>query len=48
MACRRCSNYILILHLTPSRSGLGNDNGKTRREPLKFWDFVLLKLEVLL
>ena len=25
-ACRRCSNYILVLGLTPGFNGLGNDN----------------------
>ena len=32
MACRRCSNYIFILNLTPGFIGLGKDNRKTRRE----------------
>ena len=32
IACRRCSNYIFILDLTPSFNGLGKDNRKTRRE----------------
>ena len=47
IACRRCSNYIFILDLTPTFSGLGKDNGKTRRETFKFWDLVQLILEVL-
>ena len=25
-SCRRCSNYILILNLTPGFNGLGKDN----------------------
>ena len=35
-ACRRCSNYIFILDLTPGSSGLGNDNCKTTQETFKF------------
>ena len=35
-ARRCCSNYILILDLTPGFNGLGKDNYKTRREPFKF------------
>ena len=35
IACRRCSNYILILDLTHGFNGLGKDNLKTRRE--KHW-----------
>ena len=45
-ACRRCSNYIFILDLTPGTKGLGKDNCKTRREVFKFLDLVLLILEV--
>ena len=30
--CRRCSNYIFILDLTPGFNGLGKNNCKTRRE----------------
>ena len=37
IACRRCSNYIFILDLTPGFSGLGRDNCKTRRETFKLW-----------
>ena len=32
VGCRRCSNYISILDLTPSFSGLGKHNYKTRWE----------------
>ena len=39
IACRRCSNYIFILDLTPGFNGLGKDNCKTRRETFKHWDF---------
>ena len=39
IACRRCSNYIFILDLTPGFIGLGKDNCKTRREVFKFGDF---------
>ena len=47
IACRRCSNYIFILNLTPGFNGLGKDNYKMRREAFKFWDLVRLKLETL-
>ena len=47
IACRRCSNYIFILNLTPGFNGLGKDNYKMRREALKFWDLVRLILETL-
>ena len=30
IACRRCSNYIFILDLTPGFNGLGKGNCKTR------------------
>ena len=46
IACRRCSNYIFILDLTPSFSGCGKDDCKTRRETFKFWDLVRLTLNV--
>ena len=39
-ACRRCSNYIFILDLTPGFNGLRKDNCKARREWVKFWDLV--------
>ena len=47
IACRRCSNYIFILDLTPGFKGLGKDNFKTRWESFKFWDLVQLILETL-
>ena len=47
IACRRCSNYIFILCLTPGFSRLGKDKGKTRRESFRFWDLVRLILEIL-
>ena len=42
IACRRCSNYIFILDLTPAFSELDKDNYETRRETFKFWDLVPL------
>ena len=47
IACRRCSNYIFILNLTPGFNGLGKDNYKMRREAFQFWDLVRLILETL-
>ena len=47
IACRRCSNYIFILNLTPGFNGLGKDNYKMRREAFKFWDLVRLILGTL-
>ena len=47
IACRRCSNYILIIDLIPVFNGLSRDNGKTRQESFKFWDLVRLILEIL-
>ena len=47
IACRRCSNYIFILDLTPDFKGLAKDDFKTRWESFKFWDLVLLILEIL-
>ena len=47
IACRRCSNYICMLYLTPGFNRLGKDRCKTRREPFKFWDLVRLLLESL-
>ena len=47
IACRRCSNYIFILNLTPGFNGLGKDTFKVRREAFKFWDLVRLILETL-
>ena len=46
-ACRRCSNYVFILYLTPGLNRLGKDKCKTRREPFKFWYLVCLILEIL-
>ena len=45
---QRCSNYIFILSLTPLFNEFYRDNGKTKRESFKFWDFVRLILEILL
>ena len=36
IACRRCSNYIFIIDLTPGLKGLGKDDFKTRWESFKF------------
>ena len=47
IACRRCSNYIFILNLTPGFNGLGKDNYNMRREAFKFWNLVHLILETL-
>ena len=50
IACRRCSNYILILDLTPGFNGLGKNNCKTRWlrwETFKCYDLVHLILEVM-
>ena len=47
IACRRCSNYIFILDLTPGFNRLGKDNYKMKRETFKFWDLVRLILETL-
>ena len=44
-ACRRCSNYIFILYLTPGFNRLGKDKCKTRRESFKFLDLVRFILE---
>ena len=45
--CRRCSNYIFILDLTPGFIGLGKDNCTMRRETFKFGDLVRLILDIL-
>ena len=47
ITCRRCSNYIFILDITPGFNGLGKDNYKTKRESfkLKFCDLVCITLE---
>ena len=47
IACRRCSNYIFILDLTPGFKGLGKDDFKTRWDSFQFWDLVRLILETL-
>ena len=47
IACRRCSNYIFILNLTPGFNGLGKVNYKMRREAFKFRYLVRLILETL-
>ena len=47
ISCRRCSNCIFILNLTPGFHGLGKDHCKRRQETFKFWDLVRLILEVL-
>ena len=47
IACRRCSNYIFILHLTLSFNILHKDNCKPRWERFKFLDLVRLILEIL-
>ena len=47
ITCRHCSNYIFILNLTPDFNGLDKDNCKMRWETCKFWNLVLLVLEVL-
>ena len=41
IACRHCSNYIFILHLTLGFNILRKDNCKPWRETFKFWDLVL-------
>ena len=46
IACRRCSDYIFILELTPDFNGFGKDNCKMRQETFKFWGLVHLILEV--
>ena len=46
-SCRRYSNYILILNLTPGFNGLAKGNCKTRQQYLKFLDFLGLILEIL-
>ena len=44
IACRRCSNYIFILDVTPGFNGSGKDSCKMRRETSKFWDLLCLIL----
>ena len=40
IACRRCFNYIFMLHPTPGFNRLHKDNCETRRETFKFWNLV--------
>ena len=47
IVCRRCSNYIFIIDLTPDFNGLGKDNCKTRRESFNFCDSLGLILIIL-
>ena len=47
IACRRCSNYIFILHSTPGFNMLHKDNCKPIREAFEVWDLVQLILEIL-
>ena len=47
IACRRCSNYIFILDLTPGFKWLCKEDFKTRWESFQFWDLVCLLLETL-
>ena len=47
IACRRCSNYIFILHMTLGFNVLHKNNCKPRRETFQFWDLVRLILEIL-
>ena len=47
IACRRCSNYIFILNLTPGFNRLGKDKYKMRREAFEFWELLCLILETL-
>ena len=46
IACRRCSNYIFILDLTPGSTKLCKYYCNTRRETFKFWDLMRLILEI--
>ena len=45
IVCRRCSNCIFILDLTPGFNGLGKDNCRTRWETFRFWDSVCLYIK---
>ena len=47
IACRRCSNYIFILYLTPGFNRLGKGKCKTRWESFRSWYLVRLILEIL-
>ena len=46
-SCRRCSNYIFLLHLTIDFNILRKDNFKLRWEIFHFWDLVRLVSEIL-
>ena len=45
IACRRCSNYIFVLHLTFGLKGFGKERRKAVRESFKYSDLVRLVLE---
>ena len=47
IACRRCSNYIFILHWTLGFNIWCEDNCKPSRETLNFRDLVRLILDIL-
>ena len=47
IACRRCTNYIFIVHLTLGFNILRKDNCKPRWETFKFEHLVHLVLEIL-
>ena len=42
IACRHCSNYIFILHLTPGLNLLRKDNCKPSREAFELWIWCIL------
>ena len=46
IACRCCSNYIFVLHLTPGFNILRKDNGTPKWETFEFCDLVHLILEI--
>ena len=46
IACLRCSNYIFIIESTLGFNILRKDNCMTRRETVKFWDVVCLKIDI--
>ena len=45
-ACLRCSNYIFIIESTLGFNILRKYNCMTRRETVKFWDVVCLKIDI--
>ena len=47
ITCRRCSNHIFILDLTPGFNGFGKNNCTRKRESFKFWDLLHLILGIL-